>query len=235
MKTTSALYDEIFPDIYSEFANVGFANERIELWDSEQFKSQLLPFTKEHYWWEGASINVLRVVGTQHPDYAGKTWLELLKFGKRMRSNLPLYSSNPGYYYEAKKKQPSMYYLSIDGGNLYVGDDGNHRTCIARFDFYLKGLTALHGVNVSDYRIDWEMKKLYDTLQTVTAKGGLPYRIEIMSKAISRDDSAGWKIDKYDLHLKVSDYKKNKIFLMPIHEAEDFLKNIEKKQPFKFW
>jgi len=56
-----------------------------------------------------------------------------------MELNLSLLRENPDYYFEAKKKEPPIYYKSIDGGDLYIGEDGNHRTCIAKALFYLEG------------------------------------------------------------------------------------------------
>lgn len=113
-----------------------FAEKVIRSWDETQF-NVLQPFIMEHYWCGSSSVNVFRVIGTRHSDYAGGTWLDLLMRGKRMDNiNLPLYQSNPGYYLETTQKVPMMYYQSIDGGDLYIGADGNHRTCIAKFDFF---------------------------------------------------------------------------------------------------
>ncbi len=83
-----------------------FADEKIKSWDRLQFKTEVFPFVKEHRWIDNASIDIFRVVGTQHVDYAGLTWKELLEKGKRMDINLRLYLENPGYYHETTKKQP---------------------------------------------------------------------------------------------------------------------------------
>ncbi len=99
MKAVNNLTEEIRlidPDILTQ---------KIQKWDKMEFLN-LLPFVKEHYWQNNASINVFRVVGTQHPDYIGLTWLDLLEQGKRMPLNLRLYKENPGYYYETVKKNP---------------------------------------------------------------------------------------------------------------------------------
>jgi len=102
---------------------------QIEFWDEGYF-TQIKPFVKEFYWNSQASINVFRVKGTQHPDYKGLTWIEFLKKGKRMPLNLGLFEENPDYYLTCSDKKPTMFYQGLDGGYLYIGGDGNHRTAI---------------------------------------------------------------------------------------------------------
>ena len=117
-------------------------------------------FVKETYWQDSASVNIFRVTGTQHDyNYIGLSWIEFLEQGKRMPLNLNWFKTNPDYYHQTNKKIPSMYYQSINGGDMYVGGDGNHRTAICKAFFYLTGETTIHGVTVTDYRIDNELKK----------------------------------------------------------------------------
>ncbi|MGD2819606.1 hypothetical protein ACP80H_25170, partial [Escherichia coli] len=105
-------------------------------------------FITEHYWTGQGSINVYRIVGTDHPQYAGMTWLELLERGKRMDINIPLLEKNPGYYTQAEQQHAGMSFVSTDGIHWYVSADGNHRSCLARFLFHLQGegRTQLHNV-----------------------------------------------------------------------------------------
>lgn len=81
-------------------------------------------------------------VGTDHPQYAGMTWLELLERGKRMDINIPLLEKNPGYYTQAEQQHAGMSFVSTDGIHWYVSADGNHRSCLARFLFHLQGRGA---------------------------------------------------------------------------------------------
>jgi hypothetical protein len=190
--------------------------------------SDLEPFIKQHYWCDSTSVNIFRVVGTQHPDYAEMSWIKLLEKGKRMHLNLRLYAENPGYYYEDIKKEPPMYFKSIDGDNLYIGEDGNHRTCIARCVFYLAGRTTLHGVTVNDYRIDWDFKKVYEQIVETIQKKGMPYIVKPIKRAVSREDSAGWMLERYENLLFVKDLKNGSESEIYAEDAGVFLETLQR-------
>ena len=100
-----------------------------------------------------------------------------------------------------------MYYRSLDGGDLYVGEDGNHRTCIAKADFYIKGISNLHGVVHNDYRINWELKRIYDELEKVVEEKRIPLKIEACSEIITREDSGEWMREIFENFLTVKDLK----------------------------
>lgn len=183
-----------------------WADKKLEAWDQNKLE-QLQPFVKSHYWSDRESINVFAVVGTAHPDYIGLTWNEFLRQGKRMKGNQRLLESNPIYYEETYVKQPSMLYVSIDGSHWYVNGDGNHRTCLARFQFERlneQGMakTMVHGVTVDDYRIDWELYEVYLELQKQLDKSPNLGRLSSQRTTLSREDSSGWKIDYYETHIK---------------------------------
>jgi len=72
-----------------------WANHKIQVWDENKYRL-LEPFVTQDYWTDQGSINVFRVVGTQHWDYQGKTWLEFLETGKRMDINLALHEKKSG-------------------------------------------------------------------------------------------------------------------------------------------
>ena len=203
-------------------------NRQIDRWTAPDMR-----FVKETYWQDSASINIFRVKGTQHPDYTGLTWLEFLEKGKRMALNLSLFKTNPDYYRQTDKKIPSMYYQSIDGGELYVGGDGNHRTAVCKAFFYLTGETMLHGVTVTDYRIDGELKIIFDDIKKIIRGKRLSLDIDIVSQAVSRDDSGGWMLEKYNPIIKVMDYGKNKDFLLSDNgKAKEFLEDLKRMSKF---
>ena len=192
--------------------NPDLLNQRIQRWDDMEFR-KLQTFATEKYWQDSSSINVFRVVGTQHPDYGGWTWLDFLQGGKRMGLNLSLLRDNPGYYYDTTRKQPTMFFHSLDGGDMYIGGDGNHRTCIAKALFYLNGDSMIHGVSLTDWRIDWALKKAFDELIALTVQKGLPFFIEAVQETMDRDDSSGWMREKYKPGVRVYDTKRNKRYL----------------------
>ena len=210
-------------------ANPEILNRTIRKWNDFPFA-----FVKEKYWQDAGSVNIFRIVGTEHPDYAGLTWLSFLELGKRMYLNLDLFDKNPGYYRETQKKIPSMYYQSIDGGDLYIGGDGNHRTAIAKAAFFLTGETTLHGVTVTDYRIDWKFKEIYEELTELIVKKRLSYKADIISETVLRDDTAGWMLEKYDLKIKLFDFKKQKTTLLNMQEAKNLISKL-KKSMWNIW
>ena len=214
-------------DLLKEIKDVNpeILNRPIDKWTAPDMR-----FVKELYWQDSASVNIFRVKGTQHPDYAGLTWLEFLETGKRMALNLNFFKTNPDYYRQTEKKIPSMYYQSIDGGELYIGGDGNHRTAICKAFFYLTGETTLHGVTVTDYRMDNELKNIFDNIKTTIKEKRLSMDIDVISEPVSRDDSGGWMLEKYNSKIKVMDYKKNKDFVLNnITEVKEFLASLQKK------
>lgn len=158
-------------------------------------------FASRHYWIAAGSVNVFRVAGTRHPDYAGMSWGDFLRRGKRMPANHALWERNPGYYLETGPKEPGMSYVSLDGLDWYVDDDGNHRTCIARFAFGAEGRTMLHGVTLSDWRSDTEFVEAYRALEDLVRERRIGWNPQHKSTLVRREDTAGWKLDHYDHRL----------------------------------
>jgi len=173
-----------------------WASEKILAWDSDAFE-HLRRFAVSRYWADSASLNVFRIVGTRHPDYQGKTWSWFLGHGKRMPENLRLHGENRAYYLETGKKQPEMSFISIDGQNWYVDADGNHRSCIARFDFHYAGLTELRGLCVSDWRIDLGLAQAFEVLEELVTERRLPWRLGVVTRTLARQDNPGWMLERY--------------------------------------
>lgn len=224
-----------------------WANETIQPWDETLFKTAQ-PFVKEKYWSDRHSINVFTVIGTQHQDYIGWTWMKFLEQGKRMRQNLDLHRINRAYYFETALKKPAMDYISLDGMHYYIYGDGNHRTCIARFDFFYpdrlpgSGNSAdgrspaettimLHGVSVQDYRIDWTFFEIYQSLQEIIAEQGIRAGVEPLSRRKSREDTAGWMRETFETELRFKSYKdgKSQMEILNIESAQRKLDELKSK------
>lgn len=183
-----------------------WANDSIVAWDERRF-NQLEPFVVSDYWTDQGSVNVFRVTGTQHWDYQGKSWLDFLHGGKRMEINLNLHAKNPRYYQLTERKRPMMYYLTFDGLSYYVGSDGNHRTCIARFDFHYGGRTMLHGVTLCHYQVDWVFFERYKQLKEVCQERSIAANLQPFKKGVRREDTGGWKLDHYKTLVQFEDYR----------------------------
>ncbi|EFC4831988.1 hypothetical protein [Salmonella enterica] len=178
-----------------------WAHEQLAAWDAAEFAA-MSDFITEHYWTGQGSINVYRIVGTDHPQYAGMTWLELLERGKRMDINIPLLEKNPGYYTQAEQQHAGMSFVSTDGIHWYVSADGNHRSCLARFLFHLQGegRTQLHNVAQSVYHTDREFRSACREIHNLTeplSRHGVYLRLQTRRQCVSREDLACWKVDRF--------------------------------------
>ena len=179
-----------------------WADERIRLWPTEEYRV-CLPFTRYRYWCDTASINVFLVIGTQQPRYAGLTWLQFLEEGPRIPDNLQAYQKNPGYYLDTATKQPPMIFETWNGYEYYVAGDGQYRICIARFTAFYEGRCLLHGVTVSERHIDRELLALWQQLKEIIGERRILMSVEPVSRTLSRQDTAGWQLESYEVQLRV--------------------------------
>ncbi|MBU9819886.1 hypothetical protein J1782_08300 [Rahnella sp. BCC 1045] len=176
-----------------------WAGEVILSWDAEKLY-KYRDFVRHSYWTDRGSINVFCVKGTDHPDYQGLSWQAFLHKGKRMDINIPMMERNPDYYLGTEAKKPGMYYNSYNGLDWYVGSDGNHRTGLARFLFYERQLTHLHGVTLNHYVFDDELLATYCAIQTEVRRqpeAGYHWELTSGTQHVSREDTAGWKTDHF--------------------------------------
>jgi len=101
-----------------------------------------------------ATVDLSLVVGTEHGDYAGKMWQELLgsplgESGalKRLRGVLLEMRSNPEYYTSYEPKE--HWSFCCVNGKIYVSE-GMHRTVFARYLLWCNGLSPhVHGVGLT--------------------------------------------------------------------------------------
>lgn len=210
-----------------------WAGDILESW-SESLYREKEPFVVSHYWTGQGSVNVFNVAGTMHSDYQNGSWLQLLQTGKRMHLNLPLLESNPGYYQETSPKEPMMYFKTWDGIKFYIGDDGNHRTCIARFHFYDQGLTQLHGVTIDHYQVDEVLFQVYQELKRELTEQKLFVLLTPQRELLRREDTAGWKTDHYQIRLLWDNRKTGKSELLDLKAAQDTLECLYKRKQ-GFW
>lgn len=217
-----------------------WANEPLRAWNAAEFAA-MSDFITEHYWTGQGSINVFRIVGTDHPQYAGMSWLELLERGKRMDINIPLVEKNPGYYTQAEQLHAGMSFVSTDGIHWYVSADGNHRSCLARFLFHLQGeeRTQLHNVAQSIYHADrafWSACREIHNLADVLSRHGVYLRLQTRRQCVSREDLASWKVDRFstEAQLTVDDGRAgghaSAVYKVLLLSAEDAWREVRKLQ-----
>lgn len=184
-----------------------WAFDSIQPWDT-QYLSRAGTFLRRHYWTSQGSVNVFRVVGTDCQQYQNCSWLDFLTSGKKMNINLSLQNKQPEYYRDIAVKLPTIYFNTFDGIDYYIGSDGNHRTCLAKFMFYETGETQLHGVTINHYDIDEAFYRLYRELSEKISQLGLSVILTAESKQIKREDTAGWMIDYFQPYLIWKEYGK---------------------------
>ncbi len=211
-----------------------WANDIIEPFDEEGFRLAQ-PFVVESYWSGQQSINVFDVVGTQHPDYAGHSWLDFLRTGKRMGLNLDLQRENPGYYLEDVAKQPGMYYRAVNGDRLFVAEDGNHRTAIARFMFHEMGRSMLHGVTVIKYRTDRRAAEVAAAVSGLMEERGLRMRLRTCRTKLSREDTGGWMREAWKVEFEWTDLRRGVSERLAVEEVERRAEALRRPSRWRGW
>lgn len=112
------------------------------------------------------TVNLSRIVGTMHSNYAKRTWGELKPVPgslagnsitdtavafqplSRATTNVRQLQLNPDYYLSADVKEQWSFYL-IDG-DYYIAE-GNHRSVIGRYFLFANGLQPIvHGVTITE-------------------------------------------------------------------------------------
>ena len=162
------------PDIHKlllEKGAPGFAHEKLLLFDELKY----LNYESQRI--DRGSVDLTKVIGTAHIDYAGYSWGDLLPRDYRGYSEqdfqeaertglqgrlhrgwerLKELHANPGYYLNAKTKHHMSFYKWND--HYYI-NDGNHRTVLARLFLGLNSLPQkLKGVTIIKY-LDQESTK----------------------------------------------------------------------------
>jgi len=211
-----------------------WANDIIEPFDEEGFRLAQ-PFVVESYWSGQQSVNVFDVVGTQHPDYAGRSWLEFLREGKRMDLNLALQRENPGYYLDDSPKRPGMYYRAVDGDRWFVAEDGNHRTAIARFMFHEMGRSMLHGVTVLKYRTDRRAAEVAAEVSGLIEERGLRVRLRIRRTKLSREDTGGWMREEWKVEFEWTDLRRGVSERLEVDEVEQRVDGLRRPSRWGGW
>lgn len=210
-----------------------WASEVLQSWE-EAYPQEKHAFLQSHYWTETGSINVFRVVGTDHWDYQGKSWLDFLTGGKRMQRNLHALLDNPSYYLQPTERRPAIHYNTLDGLNFYVGSDGNHRTCIARFFLAEQQKSQLHDVTLNHYQVNDSFYHLYRQLRQQISLQGLPIQVHPERVQLGREDTAGWKMDTYQTTLNWLNLKTQEEIVLSEDQAQEQLARIIHRMPTAF-
>jgi hypothetical protein len=129
-----------------------FAHDRFERFSEFELQEQVA----ERIHNLNGTVDLSRVAGTEHPDYYGSSWLELLGNPpghpsgrlKRIHDGLLKLVSTPEYYLSNVEKDNWSFYF-VDG--RYYVSCGTHRTVIGRFFLACNGFpTVVSGVAVTE-------------------------------------------------------------------------------------
>lgn len=182
---------------------------------------ELIQFCNEKIWFSDASINVFNVIGSRDCNWVNRNWKDIVMYGKRAQENAILLVQNPSYYLEKKIKMPSMSYIKI-GSDIFVDNDGNHRTALAKLLFTKINRVQLDNVEVKDYKIDFKFKQLYEELYQIYFKKRVKFII--IKTTIGRDDGIAWYREFYSLRLKIVNQVNNKTLLLENADEMDMFK-----------
>lgn len=183
-------------------------------------------FLESHYWTETGSVNVFRIVGTDHWDYQGKSWLDLLTKGKSMQQNLRDLMRNPAYYLHTGLRWPAICYNTMDGLNFYVNCDGHHRSCIARFFLAEQQISQLHDVTVNHFKVRHNLYRIYIELRQAINELKLPVELYPEQFQLGQEGAAGWRLDHYRTHLVWIDQATDTRVVMEEMQAQDKLNEL---------
>lgn len=158
-----------------------------------------------------ASVDVSRVVGTDHGCYLDDDWLNLLNYGKKMGNRQKDLADNPSYYLLKNiNRSPVWCLTTFNGGNAwYVDGDANNRTCIAKFylDRLIKeGLiqdAVVHGIYAKDIEVDWDLYRAVNYVQS----NYVHFFIQVDSDRVKREDSNEWHKDFYKISVTITNHK----------------------------
>jgi hypothetical protein len=137
---------------------------------------------------EMKSVDLSRIVGTHHSDYALYSWGEL-KPGenrnydrlKRAHRALVELAMTPEYYLTANEKSGWSFYED-PLGNIYIAE-GNHRSILARYFLALNNLPqVVHGVFVTKI-FPVEVRPPAEEIRCLKASGG--FKVEKLGKVLT--------------------------------------------------
>jgi len=215
----NTLLDKVVRDLPAPMTEV------IEPFDQRVFELER-KFCIEERWSDNATVNVFKVEGMRLSDYIGLSWLEFLQDGGRMDLNLRLFAENPVYYQEKRKKEPTMHYIRWNN-RLYVYGDGNHRTCIARAYLHFLGIRELHGIDLTEYQVNYRALKTYENLVKGIEEKRLHHvEVKPVRKLVAREDGPGWHNEKFKLGLEIRNRRLGRIFTVDVARAEALTKDL---------
>lgn len=126
------------------------------------------PYVYEQVDQRSVSVPLSRICGSDHPNYAGRTWRFILEDAERISRNLQEAIDNPDYYTnhaQCLSDSDEIAYVKINDD--YYVEAGNHRTTISKFLLPMYGRDILENVTVFEYKIDYALKELFEQLERV--------------------------------------------------------------------
>jgi len=213
-----------------------WADEPLEDW-RQLIGQHRLRFTVRKYRHEAAAINLFGVVGSQHPKHQGRSWLDLLLGAPRMGANLREYERHPDYYRAstACQKIPPLYYQTLDGLRFYIGQNGNHRTCIARFDAHFNRYSLIHGVYLTHYQVDDEFHRRFLALCQVAEERRLDFTFVPVRYPTHHEVAYGWSLDRYRPALRTRRAGDDSVYLLDRARAGRLLACLRSHRHRRFW
>ena len=201
-------------------------------------------FLCERHWYGNTTINIDDVNGSNHPDYANKTWNYVLENAPRMEANLKMLEQNPDYYLSTDKKQPewafkAVYWKGDDKVKLmYPYHNGNHRTAIAKAFLYSKGVSELHGVtlykDVYDYELYRAANRLFEDVLSYNRKQYVTVQVVIINSSF--EDELDRSVLRNELALQITNLWSNVELILNAKEIYEFIEESKiNPLPLRYW
>lgn len=150
------------------------------------------PYLIQERFIDNTSVPVSDIIGTCHSNYYGITWGDFLLHGQQITSSLANVDTSPEYYYSTEKKD-HIGFIKLPNG--YFIEEGNHRSAIAKFLFFLDGNYnhSLLGVYVTEHILDTDGKTLVEDLSSIIDKCGFKDIITITLERVPvKNDAANY-------------------------------------------
>jgi hypothetical protein len=189
------------------------------------------PFVTEIQFHTNASVPVADIIGSGHTNYVNMSWIDLLLKGQRTGRYIKMLDTSPDYHY-AHNIKASYSFNKIPHVGYFI-EDGNNRTAIAKFLFFVDGRynESIHGVTVNEYFFDEHGIVAFEELQATISAYGYKGKIDALVKQmeIINDDPDNKSLDKhYYTRLTVGNTKTNAKFIIENFQDDDGVQKVKR-------
>ena len=180
--------------------------------DCSTVYNSLCRYAREISYKSEAAVNIFEVNATDSPQFADKSWLELLTSSNDRTRNAVLEAmNNPDYYFTSVKKD--IAYKRV-GQHTIVSDGCHYRTAVAKAMLFRAGKYNFKGIDLTDYLIDFSMAESHRYLRKLLNTKGLYFpdgKSKILPRLFLRrtdiKEGVGWRTERYTPVIQINNLK----------------------------